>query len=254
MDPIAEAPAVRSGAPDTDAIRALRVDAASHTARVLAHELANCFGSMRTMLYLLAEELGPDPRAREDLDVVVRAVDSGTRLVEALRRFAHAPPLGAGPSDLNAVLREVEPAMRTALPPGRALELDLAAGALAVLCDAAPLRQLGLDLVAGARRAPSGGGRIRVETGLAPDLPDGRPAALLTVHDDAPGLEPDAAARIFEPYVFDDGHDAGLRLPTIYATVVRSGGAIAADSTPGAGTTIRVSLPLAPARAQAAAR
>jgi signal transduction histidine kinase len=254
MDPIAEARPVRSGVPDADAIRALRVDAASRTARVLAHELANYFGSMRTMLYLLAEELGPDPGAREDLDVVVRTVDNGTRLVEALRRFAHAPSLGAGPSDLNTVLREAEPAMRTALPPGRALAIDLWHGPLPVLCDAAQLRQLGLDLVAGARRAPSGGGRIRVETGPAPDLPDGRPAALLAVHDDAPGLEPEAAARIFEPYVFDDGHDAGLRLPTIYASVVRSGGAIGADSTPDGGTTIRVSLPLAPARAQAAAR
>ena len=101
MEPIAEARVVRPGAPDTETIRALRLDAASQTARVLAHEFANYFGSMRSMLYLLAEELGPDPKARQDLDVVVRTVDSGTKLVEALRGFAHATPLGPGPAALG---------------------------------------------------------------------------------------------------------------------------------------------------------
>jgi len=253
MDRIAEARAVRSGAPDAETVRALRVDAASQTARVLAHELANYFGSMRTMLYLLTDELGPDPKAREDLDVVVRTVDGATKLVEALRRFAHAPPLGPGPADLNAVLREAEPALRSQVPPGKTLGLDLGTGPLSVLGDAAPLRQMVLDLVAGANHALPGGGRIEIETGRAPDLSDGCPAALLLVRDDGPGLESDEAARIFEPFVFDDAHDTGLRLPTIYASVMRSGGSIGAESAPGAGTTIRVTLPLAPAGRQAAA-
>jgi signal transduction histidine kinase len=228
-----------------DPIRAERMDAASQTARVLAHELANYLGSMRTMLYLLAEELGPDPRAREDLDVVVRTVEGATAVVEALRRFANPPPLGPGPADLNAVLREAEPALGALMPPGKKLDLALGTAPLAVMADAAPLRQLALDLVAGANHTLPVGGRIEIETGRAPDLPDGRPAALLLVRDDGPGLEPDTAARIFEPFVFDAAHDTGLRLPTIYASVVRSGGTIGAESEPGTGTTLRITLPLA---------
>ena len=254
MDPIAEAQAVRSGAPDAETIRALRMDAASQTARALAHELANYLGAMRTMLYLLADELGPDPKAREDFDVVVRTVDSATKLVESLRRFAHAPLLGPGPADLNAVLREAEPELRSLMPPGKTLTLDLAKEPLAVPADAALLRQLVLDLIAGANHTLPGGGRIEIGTGRAPDRADGSAAALLLVRDDGPGLEPDVAARIFEPFVFDVAHDTGLRLPTIYASVVRSGGTIGAESAPGAGTTIRVSLPLAPVRRQVAAR
>ena len=254
MDPIAEAQAVRSNATDGETIRALRMDAASQTARVLAHELANYLGATRTMLYVLADELSPDPKAREDLDVVARTVDGATEFVEALRRFAHPPTLGRGPADLNAVLREAEPELRALMPPGTTLHLDLAREPLTVPADAAPLRQMVLDLVAGANHTLPGGGRIEVETGRAPDLPDGSAAALLLVRDDGTGLEPGVAARIFEPFVFDSAHDTGLRLPTIYASVVRSGGTIAAQSAPGAGTTIRVSLPLAPARRQVAAR
>jgi hypothetical protein len=253
MEPIAEARVVRSGAPDAETIRALRVDAAAQTARVLAHELANYFGSMRTMLYLLAEELGPAPAAREDLDVVVRTVEGGTKLVEALRAFAHAPSLGRGPADLNSVLRDAERALRAMVPKESKLDVGLRDGQLTVQCDAAPLRQLVIDLVAGSNRTLPAGGRIAIETGLAPDLPDGSPAALLSVRGDGPGLEPGRAARIFEPFVFDDASDTGLRLPAVYARVVRSGGAIGADSAPGAGTTFRVSLPLAAAPRQAAA-
>jgi len=229
------------------------MDAASRMARVLAHEIANYLGSARTMLYLLGEELGPDPKAREDLDVVVRTVDSATKLVGALRGFAHAPPLGAGPADLNAVLRQAEPALRALLPAGKNLHLDLATGPLVVLAGAAPLAQLVLDLVACASHTLPVGGRIDVTTERAPGGA-GEPVALLAVRDDGPGLEPDTAARIFEPFVFDVSHDTGLRLPTVYATVTRSGGTVSAESTPGAGTALRVALPLAPAGGRPVAR
>lgn len=228
-------------------VRAQRMDAASRTARVLAHEIANYLGSTRAMLYLLAEEIGPNQRSREDLDTVMRTVDSATKLVAALRGFAHAPSLGSGTADLNGVLREAEPELQALMPAGKTLAVKRAPGALVVGADGPKLRQLVLDLVAGANHALPVGGLIEVESGLVQD--PGGSSASLAVRDDGPGLEPDAAARIFEPYVFDPAYDSGLRLSTIYATVVRSGGTITADSAPGAGTTIRLTLPLAGAGA-----
>ncbi|HXY70712.1 MAG TPA: ATP-binding protein [Gemmatimonadales bacterium] len=224
-------------------VRAQRMDAASRTARVLAHEIANYLGSTRAVLYLLAEELGPDPKAREDLDTVVRTVESATRLVGALRGFAHAPTLGTGPADLNAVVAEVEPELHALMPAGKTLTVERVAGALPVRADAAKLRQLVMDLVAGANRTLPVGGLIEVETGVVTD-PGGNSASL-QVRDDGPGFEPDAAARIFEPFVFDPSYDTGLRLSSIYASVVRSGGAITAHSAAGEGTAFGVTLKLA---------
>jgi len=236
-----------------DPIRAARMDAVNKTARVLAHEIANYLGSIRTMLYLLADEVGADPRAKEDLEVVVRTVDGAKKLVDALRGFAHAPMLGTGPADLNEVLRDAEPALQATMPAGKELVLAPAPEPLVVTAEPTRLAQLVGGLVAGANRNLPVAGRIDVSTGRVRRTGGGFMARLV-VRDDGPGLEPDRAARIFEPFVFDIAHDTGLRLPTIYATVTRSGGAMTAESAPGAGTTIRVLLPLAPARPGEATR
>ena len=227
------------------------MDAAARTSRVLAHEIANYLGSTRALLYLLAEEIGSDPRTREDLDTVVRTVDGAARLVTALRGFAHAPSLGRGPTDLNALLGEAEPALRGLLPAGRTLVIERSGEPLPVQADPARLRQLLVDLVSGANHALPVGGTVELETDRVSD--SGGDSASLVVRDDGPGMEADEAARIFEPFVFDHGYDTGLRLPTVYATVTRSGGTITGDSAPGDGTTLRVTLPLAPDPAAAPA-
>jgi len=228
------------------------MDAASRTAGALAHQIANYLGTIRTTLYLLADELGTDPEAKQDFDVVTRTVEGAAKFVEALRAFASPQPLGQGPANLNAVLRDAEPALRTAVTPGVTLSLRLTAESLPVRGDAPRLRQLALDLVAGASHGLGNGGRIEIETTRVPDGAPGVPSALLVVRDNGAGLEPHQAARVFEPFVFEQAFDAGLRLPTVYTTVVRSGGTIRAESAPGAGLAVLVTLPLDPSPARQA--
>jgi len=220
------------------------MDAAGRTAGALAHEIANYLGTIRATLYLLADRLRDDQGSRDDLDVLARTVDGAAAFVEALRRFAHPPLLGAGPADLSTVLREAEPALRAAMRPGTTLTLILAPGPLPVRGDAPRVRELALNLVAGASHTLGAGGQVEIETRRAPDGVGGMPAALLVVRDNGPGLDPERAGRIFEPFVFDQAYDAGLRLPTVYATVAASGGTMVAASEPGAGTTMLVTLPL----------
>jgi signal transduction histidine kinase len=93
------------------------------------------------------------------------------------------------------------------------------------------------------------GGRVEIVATPAPDHALENASALLLASGAGPGLEPERAARIFEPFVFDKSGNAGLKLATVYTTVVESGGTIAAESAPGEGTTIRLTLPLATAAA-----
>ncbi len=229
--------------------RSERMDAAARAAGALAHEFANYLGTMRAALDLLVQRPGPDPQVRQDLGILARTVDGASAFVDALRRFARPPSLGPGPADLNAVLRDAEPSLQAALRRGATLSLAAPSRPLSVRAGADGLRELALDLVASAGQALEAGGRIEIETRRVPDGEHGAPAAMLVVRAAGRGLEPEQAARIFEPYVLDRGWDAGLKLPTVYRIVVASGGAITARSTPESGTEIRVRLPLAAASA-----
>jgi two-component system OmpR family sensor kinase len=77
-------------------------------------------------------------------------------------------------------------------------------------------------------------------------------AALLAVGDDGPGMQPDNAARAFDRFWRADpsrtrariGAGLGLGLAIVRSIVAAHHGEVHLDTTPGAGTTVRVVLPL----------
>jgi two-component system nitrogen regulation sensor histidine kinase GlnL len=97
-----------------------------------------------------------------------------------------------------------------------------------------------------------GCGTIRLHTFYEPSLrlrrPDGTQARLplqVEVIDDGPGILPDIAADIFEPFVSGRENGTGLGLALVSKLLADVGGWISVDSVPGR-TVFRVSLPLAP--------
>jgi two-component system cell cycle sensor histidine kinase/response regulator CckA len=225
-----------------DLIRGERMDAASRTAGALAHQLSNYLGTIRTMLELLAERVDQEPDAAQDFGILSQTVEGAMQLVKALRAFAHPRPLGIATTDVNAALREAEPALRVLLGDGASLDVRLAPGALEARVDAPRLQELTAELVRAVAADLPARGRVEIETAAAPG--DGGPhSAVVAVRGNGRGVNAETVAHIFEPFVFDPAYDGGMRLPAIYATVVGSGGRITADSAPGAGTTIRLMLP-----------
>ena len=109
-----------------------------------------------------------------------------------------------------------------------------------------------MNLLKNAAEAGSDGGKIRVHTFYDASLrvrqPDGTRARLplqIEIIDDGPGLPPDIANDIFEPFVSGRENGTGLGLALVSKLVHDSGGWITVDSIPGR-TTFRVSLPIAP--------
>ena len=71
--------------------------------------------------------------------------------------------------------------------------------------------------------------------------------AFVEVRDDGKGMEPEVLRRVFDPFFTTQavGQGMGLGLSIAHAIVTAHGGTIEAASTPGAGSTFRVELPLA---------
>jgi len=77
-----------------------------------------------------------------------------------------------------------------------------------------------------------------------PELTEGK-HVLLTVSDSGSGIEPQLLDRVLEPFFTTKppGHGTGLGLSVVHGIVREHGGALVLESTPGAGTIVRVYIP-----------
>ena len=68
----------------------------------------------------------------------------------------------------------------------------------------------------------------------------------MVLRDDGDGMSPEVLARAFEPFFTtrSDGEAAGAGLSLARAAMSECGGRIAVESSPGAGTTVRLTLPV----------
>ena len=121
-----------------------------------------------------------------------------------------------------------------------------------VLADPDQLMQVFLNLIKNAAEAAKGPGTIRLRTFYDQSLrirrKDGTQARLpltVEVQDDGPGIPPDIAGNIFEPFVSGRENGTGLGLALISKIISDHDGWISVESVPGR-TVFRVSLPIAP--------
>ena len=211
-----------------------------------SHELRTPLTSIRGYSEVF-ERAKDDP---EDLELAMRRIEEESKrmgvMVEELLVLAR---LGEGrepeklPVDLARVVDDAVNDARAAAP-ARDIALERAETA-DVLGDDHQLRQVVANLLEQRRAAharPGADPRDWWRRG------DGY--ATLAVADDGPGLEPDVAAKVFEPFYRADESraretgGAGLGLAIVAAIVEAHGGTVRLDTAPGAGATFTVTLPL----------
>lgn len=79
---------------------------------------------------------------------------------------------------------------------------------------------------------------------LSVQVPADGAAVRFVVTDDGPGMEPQVRARALDPFysATEAGRRRGLGLPKAYRIVQANGGQMALESTPGRGTTVRMTF------------
>jgi two-component system OmpR family sensor kinase len=212
-----------------------------------SHELRTPVASVRGHAELALLHPGPVPP--EVTRALQRITAESARMGEMvddlllLARLDAGRPLERRPVDLtHLVLDAVTDARATG--PGHRWSMDLPEDPVTVPGDAHRLQQVLANLLANARLHTPVGTKVTVT------LEAGTDAALLSVHDDGPGVPEEVQPGVFERFTRAEhrrptgtsGSGAGLGLSIVAAVVEAHGGGVGLESSPGS-TTFTVRLP-----------
>jgi PAS domain S-box-containing protein len=222
----------------------------------VAHDFNNMLTVIGGAMEMLMEDID-NPEARQMAELVKRAADRCTELIQHLIAFARKQPLRPRNVDVNDVIVDIAKLLRPTL--GEHIEVDtiLDGEVAAAHIDPSQLANSLVNMAINARDAMPDGGKLLLETRNVvldeayartnPDVTPG-PYLMLAVSDTGTGMSAAVRERVFEPFFTTKGGSkgSGLGLSMVYGFVKQSGGHIRIYSEKGHGTTIRLYLP--PAR------
>jgi signal transduction histidine kinase len=225
----------------------------------VAHDFNNLLGVIVGNADLVREAIPPDHPHREAVEAIAAAAHAAAGVTRQLLVVGKPGRASAGPLDVSAAVRTLEPTLRRLTGQTVPLELELAAGLPLVRADAGEFDRVVLNLVLNARDAATLGdggsarGGVSVRTSLAvvepgragwpSDRPPGEYLAL-TVTDTGCGMPPEVRARMFDLFFSTKGQrGTGLGLASVKDVVLAAGGHVEVESEVGWGTTVRVYWP-----------
>jgi signal transduction histidine kinase len=212
-------------------------------ARAVAHDVNNAIGSILPLAGQAREDLQDgyvDPEGLiQDLDVIVEKAALCKRIFANMLK-AGSERAGAGPVDVNQLVREALPMLEAqAAPRGIVVEVDLTEELPAVRFSKSHMERILWNLATNAIEAmKDAGGRVVITTRSINDS-----NALLSVADDGPGIPSEIRDKVQEPFFTTKRKGTGLGLSLCRAMAWQYGGNLEIESSPSMGTKVRVTLP-----------
>jgi len=229
---------------EEELLRARKLESLGVLAGGIAHDFNNFLTVVQGNIEVAKVQLGAAEPAQGFLDQATSACQRAKFLSSQLLTFAKGgAPVRRVASIAQLVLDAVHLA-RTGSPIG--IEVEIAKGLWSAQVDPGQIGQVLHNILINAREAMTGGSNIevRAENVVIPANPgDADSRVRISIQDYGHGIPPDVLRRIFDPYFTTKTGGSGLGLATAYAIVIKHGGHISVESTPGFGTVFTVDLP-----------
>ena len=237
--------------------RSMQVKSAAKSAigmaEMLAHEIKNPLAGISGAAQLLS--MGLSSEDRELTDLIVEETRRIVKLLEQVEQFGNLRPPERRAVNIHDALDRARKSALVGFAAHMTIVEDYDPSLPPTYADSDQLMQVLLNLIKNAAEASARNGRagtIRLHTfydlSLRLRRKDGAPAALplqIEIIDDGPGIPPEIAADIFEPFVSGRENGTGLGLALVSKIISDHEGWISVDSVPGR-TVFRVSLPTVP--------
>ncbi len=220
-------------------VRTSKMAMLGELAAVLAHEVRTPLGILRSSAQILMRNPGLGAEGLELMGFIESETERLNRLVSTMLDTARPRRPTFTRCDVHALLyrcAQMHDLQHAGAGGFRAVTLEFAATDAAIDADAEQLMQAFFNLLNNATQAAGPGGHVRLAT-----FDDGE---LLAVEcaDDGPGIPPELAERIFDPFVSRREGGFGLGLAVVRQIVAMHDGEIATgrSSLGGAAFTVRL--------------
>ncbi|MDE1147092.1 MAG: response regulator [Azospirillaceae bacterium] len=250
-----------------------KMEAIGRLAGGVAHDFNNLLGAMLGYVEFLLDDLDPQDRAHSYVARIAAVGRRAKDLVGQILTFARSDKGEFQAVSPVAVVEDARGILRSAVPATTEMVFQIAGSVPNVRANPTQLVQILMNLVINAhdaRRADSGRIHIRLFPGPVPEDtrgrdggPEGtqtdgwaevvalpfdtvRPHVVLEVEDEGHGMSAEVMARLFEPFFTTKGkgRGTGLGMPVVYGIVKAHGGGLTVMAREGAGSLLRVILPV----------
>ncbi|RRQ24131.1 GAF domain-containing protein [Guyparkeria sp. SCN-R1] len=221
-------------------LRAERLAVLGQMAASVAHEVRNPLGAIENCLAVLRSSVAGQAKGRDALEIVEGEVQRLERLTGNFLSFGkprERASQAAYPVRIaeQAIARIRHHIAQEQLPIRIALDVRGQSGP--VLLDSDGFHEVLSNLLLNATQAIEGEGRVEISVRVRSER------AYVMVKDDGPGIPADRREEIFEPFVSQRSHGAGLGLAIVRQLVGTCSGRLRIFGGPGRGTCFALSIP-----------
>jgi len=249
-------------------IRTEKLAATGELAAVTAHEIRNSLTSVK-MILQLERESNSSAEDQQALEVAANSIGRAETFVNNLLRLARPDEIELVDSDINEIIGEALEFVRPGLI-SQSIEVtvDLGHEFPGIAADRQLMKEALVNILLNAGHAAGASGRIRV-TSRAVTVPrqiedfvylpseddssainrtirfeKGANALMIAISDSGPGIDPEVANRLFDPFVTTRRDGTGLGLTTVRRTLSHHNGIVRARNNEDGGAVFELLLPL----------
>ncbi|KAA0686600.1 sensor histidine kinase [Azospirillum brasilense] len=234
----------------------LRLEALGRMTGGVAHDIANLLTVVMSGIAVIRSRPNDPARITRVLPEIEGAVARGQSLMRQMAAFGRRSVYEPVPFRLQDRKESLEALLARSAGSAVDTALIVPDNLWPILADPDAMEVALLNLAVNARDAMPDGGTLTImaenrglpgrrgdDTGLAGDF------VALAVRDTGTGISPEHQRQIFEPFFTTkpEGKGTGLGLSQVFGYARQSGGTVTVTSTVGAGTTVTLYLPRAPA-------
>lgn len=216
--------------------RLMRLASVSELLPIVLHELKNPLAAVQTALELALEE-STTPDLAQTLHAILQEIRRAARSLLGMGAVGRDLRASTHQAVDLAIQETVDVLRPTAFDARLVVECDVRAMPLLPL-DVGVVRAIVFNLVKNAIDACSPGDTVSVRAEfVAPEL-------MLEVRDTGPGMSQDVVARCTALFYSTKSNGSGIGLPLCVRAVERAGGTLAIETAVGAGTSVRLHVPV----------